>query len=320
MRGVQSTPSPASPASRPAPCGWTSPPPRRPTDWLRSPGPRPTSASPATRWAAASPGWPARTASPPTASSPSRWSPPTACMRRVDETHEPELFWALRGGGGSFGVVTAIEFRLYPITEVYAGVLFFPSTAPARCSRPGGSGCRRCPTRVTSVGRILRFPPIPDLPPHLSGQSYVVVEAACQLPADEAGELLAPLRALGPAIDTFDTIPITGLSQLHMDPPGPVPGKGDGALLGELTAEAIESFARVGTATRLAAAVARAASPRRRADPGTDVGRCRLRHRRRVRDVRGRGHSRPRGRRRPSSPRWSACSTSWVRGRPAGCT
>ena len=63
---------------------------------------------------------------------------------------------------------------------------------------------------MTSVGRILRFPPIPDLPPHLSGHSYVVVEAACQLPADEADELLAPLRALGPVIDTFDTIPVTG--------------------------------------------------------------------------------------------------------------
>ena len=61
-------------------------------------------------------------------------------------------------------------------------------------------------------------------------------------PADEADELLAPLRALGPAIDTFDTIPITGLSQLHMDPHGPVPGVGDGALLGELPAEASRAF------------------------------------------------------------------------------
>jgi FAD/FMN-containing dehydrogenase len=45
---------------------------------------------------------------------------------RADEDNESELFWALRGGGGSFGVVTALEFQLYPIAEVYAGVLFFP--------------------------------------------------------------------------------------------------------------------------------------------------------------------------------------------------
>jgi hypothetical protein len=101
------------------------------------------------------------------------------------------------------------------------------------------------PDSVTSVGRILRFPPLPDLPPFLSGRSWVVVEAACQLSESEAGELLAPLRALGPEIDTFALSPMTALSQLHMDPPGPVPGKGDGALLGALSAEAIESFVRV---------------------------------------------------------------------------
>jgi hypothetical protein len=165
--------------------------------------------------------------------------------RRVDETHEPELFWALRGGGGSFGVVTAIEFRLYPITEVYAGVLFFPIERTGEVLEAWRQWLPSVPDSVTSVGRVLRFPPLPELPPFLSGQSYVVVEAACQLDATEADELLAPLRALGPAIDTFATVPITGLSELHMDPPAPVPGKGDGALLGELTAEAVEAFTRV---------------------------------------------------------------------------
>jgi len=165
--------------------------------------------------------------------------------RRVDESHEPDLFWALRGGGGSFGVVTAIEFRLYPITEVYAGVLFFPLDRAAEVLEAWRQWLPSVPDSVTSIGRILRFPPVPELPPFLSGQSYVVVEAACLLPEDEAADLLAPLRALGPAIDTFALSPITALSQLHMDPPGPVPGKGDGALLGELTAETIDAFVRV---------------------------------------------------------------------------
>ena len=86
-------------------------------------------------------------------------------LRRVDETHEPELFWALRGGGGSFGVVTAIEFRLYPITEVYAGVLFFPLDRAAEVLEAWRQWLPSVPDSVTSVGRILRFPPIPDLPP-----------------------------------------------------------------------------------------------------------------------------------------------------------
>ena len=68
-------------------------------------------------------------------------------FRRVDADHDAELFWALRGGGGNFGIVTAIEIQLYPISEVYAGVLFFPWERSARCSRRGTSGRRRCRTR-----------------------------------------------------------------------------------------------------------------------------------------------------------------------------
>ena len=91
------------------------------------------------------------------------------------------------------------------------------------------------PETVTSVGRLLRFPLLPDLPPFLSGQSYVVVEAVCQMPGDFADEVLEPLRVLDPAIDTFAPISMPELLQLHMDPPGPVPGRGDGTLLGTLT-------------------------------------------------------------------------------------
>ena len=51
--------------------------------------------------------------------------------------HEPDLFWALRGGNGNFGVVTAIEFEVYPVAELYAGAMFFPHERPARSSTPG---------------------------------------------------------------------------------------------------------------------------------------------------------------------------------------
>ena len=98
------------------------------------------------------------------------------------------------------------------------------------------------PETVTSVGRLLRFPLLPDLPPLLSGQSYVVVEAVCQMPGDFADEVLEPLRALDPAIDTFAPTSMPDLLQLHMDPPGPVPGRGDGLLLDTLTEETLEAI------------------------------------------------------------------------------
>lgn len=65
---------------------------------------------------------------------------------RCDPTTEPELFWALRGGGGSFGVVTAIEMALYPLAEIYAGTLFFPwGNGRVRSCRPGPPGPTTCP-------------------------------------------------------------------------------------------------------------------------------------------------------------------------------
>jgi hypothetical protein len=168
---------------------------------------------------------------------------------RVDAGHDPDLFWALRGGGGSFGVVTAIELRLFPIAEVHAGVLFFPLERTAEVLQAWREWLPTVPETVTSVGRVLRFPPLPDLPPHLSGRSFVVVEAACQLDAAEADAVLAPLRALGPELDTFHRTPVAELGLLHMDPDGPVPAHGDGMLLGDLDARAVEAFAAASAAT-----------------------------------------------------------------------
>jgi FAD/FMN-containing dehydrogenase len=167
-------------------------------------------------------------------------------LRRVSADIEPELFWAVRGGGGSFGVVTALEFRLYPVADLYAGVLFFPIERAGEVLHAWRDWLPSVPDAVTSVGRLLRFPPLPDLPEPLRGQSFAVIEAACQLTDDEAAEVLAPLRALGPAMDTFARIPVTELAQLHMDPPGPVPGHGDGMLVGELDAAGIDAFVRAG--------------------------------------------------------------------------
>jgi hypothetical protein len=163
-------------------------------------------------------------------------------LRTVDDQHDPDLFWALRGGGGSFAIVTAMSFRLYPIEQVHAGVLFFPLERAAEVLHAYREWVADVPDSVTSVGRLLRFPPLPDLPDFLRGQSFAVVEAACQLPAHEADELLAPLRALGPAMDTFRPTPMPELSLLHMDPDGPVPGFGDGLLIGAATAETIDAM------------------------------------------------------------------------------
>jgi FAD/FMN-containing dehydrogenase len=161
---------------------------------------------------------------------------------RADAQNESELFWALRGGGGSFGVVTALEFSLYPVSEVYAGVLFFPIERGREVLRAWRLWIEDVPDEVTSIGRFLQFPPIPDIPEPLRGGSFVVVEATSLLGEAETAELLRPLRALGPTNDTFATIPVEQLKHLHMDPEHPVPGAGDGMLLADFPEEAIEAM------------------------------------------------------------------------------
>jgi FAD binding domain/Berberine and berberine like len=164
---------------------------------------------------------------------------------RVDAEHEPELFWAVRGGGGSFGIVTALEFRLYPVAEVYAGILFFPFERAAEVLNAWSGWTEDTPEEITSAGRLMQFPPIPDIPEPLRGRSFVLVEAAYLGTEQEAAELLRPLRELGPEIDTFATIPASDLRHLHMDPPQPVPGAGDGMLLAELPPEAVDALVEV---------------------------------------------------------------------------
>ena len=172
----------------------------------------------------------------------------TADGRRVraDTDSEPELFWALRGGGGSFGVVTALELELFPVRELYAGVLFWPQERAAEVLGAWHEWAAGVPDEMTSIGRLLNVPPLEEIPEPVRGRSFVMVEAAWI--GDEAGgsEQLEALRELGPEMDTFAMIPPTGLGALHMDPPEPVPGAGDGMLLGDFPAEAIDAM--VGTA------------------------------------------------------------------------
>jgi FAD/FMN-containing dehydrogenase len=162
--------------------------------------------------------------------------------RRVDPESDPELFWALRGGGGDFGIVTALEFELLPIAEVFAGALFFPVERASEVLHAWHEWTATAPDEVTSVGRLLSFPPLPEIPEPMRGQDFAVLEAVALLPETEATELLAPLRGLGAAMDTFATQPPAGISGLHMDPPEPAPYAGAGMLLGDLPGEAIDSL------------------------------------------------------------------------------
>ncbi len=162
-------------------------------------------------------------------------------LRRIDRESDPDLFWAIRGGGGNLGIVTALEFGLLAYSEVYAGVLWFPVDRANEVLRRWRDWTEDVPDEMTSVGRILQFPPVPEFPEEIRGKSFVVIEAIWCGPQDEGVKWVAPLRAVGPVRDTVSTISMPALSSLHMDPEHPVPGVGEGGLLDAFDNDAIEA-------------------------------------------------------------------------------
>jgi hypothetical protein len=168
---------------------------------------------------------------------------PDGTLRRVDADHDAELFWAIRGGGGNFGVITALEFRLYPIAEVYAGVLFFPFERTREVFEAWREWITTLDEDVTSVVRVMQFPPLPEIPEPLRGNSFALIEATYAGNEAAGAPIIQPLRELGPVMDTFAMISAPALQHLHMDPERPVPGSGDGMLLAEFTAETADALA-----------------------------------------------------------------------------
>jgi FAD/FMN-containing dehydrogenase len=164
-------------------------------------------------------------------------------LRRVDARHEPELFWALRGGGGAnFGVITALEVQLFPVTELYAGVLFFPWERSTEVLHAWHEWTASVPEETTSVGRIMQFPAAPDVPEPMRGRAFVLVEVFHLGGEPDGARLVEPLRRLGPEIDTVALTTPVGLAQMHMDPVDPLPYRADHLVLGELTPAAIDTL------------------------------------------------------------------------------
>ncbi len=174
---------------------------------------------------------------------------------RTDAVHEPELFWALRGGGGNFGVVTTIEFAVFPVRELYAGAMFFALEQTADVLHTWTELLPSLPDEITSWANVIRFPPLPEVPEVVRGRSFMIVMAAFLGSEADGRELLRPLRALGPEMDTFAVQPPAGLGELAMDPRDPLPFRSAHALIDAPSAAAIEDVAAaVGPGSGLALA------------------------------------------------------------------
>ena len=161
---------------------------------------------------------------------------------RATEDMEPELFWAVRGGGGNFGVVTALEFRLFPIQDVYAGMLVWDRSEADRVLRAWSRWTATAPDQVTTSFRILQLPPFEEIPAPIRGRQIVVIDGAVNDDDCMAEKILAELRALEPEMDTFARVPSASIVRLHMDPEGPTPGVSATSVLSGMPDDAIDAF------------------------------------------------------------------------------
>ncbi|WP_019886302.1 FAD-binding oxidoreductase [Streptomyces purpureus] len=162
-------------------------------------------------------------------------------LRRVTRESDPELYWALLGGGAALGVVTALEMDLVPVARIYGGALSFDGREvdPAAVVRAWREWTRSVPSTVTSTFTALVYPDIPALPEQLRGRYVVSVKLAFTGDAAEGERLVAPLRAVGPALsDSLREMPYSESHTVHSDPDFPHAYWGDGITVSELDVDA----------------------------------------------------------------------------------
>jgi hypothetical protein len=120
----------------------------------------------------------------------------------------PDLFWALRGGGGNFGVVTSLEFRLYPAARLFAGMSFYRLDRGRAVLDAYRHWALDEPDEMNSAVLLMRLPPAPSIPEPLRGQQVLAIRAFHLGPEEGGRRLLAPLLdAAGPPLaERFGTM------------------------------------------------------------------------------------------------------------------
>ncbi|MGR6975134.1 FAD-binding oxidoreductase [Streptomyces cynarae] len=173
---------------------------------------------------------------------------------RADAVTDPELLWALRGGGGGFGVVTAVELELFPVAKVVTGATYWSAAHARPLLTAWRDWAQEAPRRATTSLRVMNLPPVPGVPPALSAGPVVCVDGAVFAASPDevaeaqrrADDLLASLRGLAePLLDTWQLTDAAGVLDAHMDPVEPVPFIGDHLLLAGLGDDAADAFLSV---------------------------------------------------------------------------
>ncbi|MGE2834681.1 FAD-binding oxidoreductase [Mycobacterium sp. SMC-4] len=162
---------------------------------------------------------------------------------RATPTENADLFWGLRGGKATLGIVTAVEMDLLAVAEFYGGAVCFDGVDAAAVLHAWARWNVALPETVNTSIAIQQLPPLPGVPEPLAGRMTVAVRYAAVGDFAEAERLLAPMRAVAtPILDSVGVLPYTAIGAVHADPVDPMPIHEDQALLTELPAEAVDAL------------------------------------------------------------------------------
>ena len=134
----------------------------------------------------------------------------------ASEEENPDLFWAIRGGGGNFGIVTSFVYRLHPVGPiVLAGPIFHPFEHAREVLRVYRDFIAAAPDELTTIFELSVAPPLPFLPEDVHGKPIVMIGACYAGSPDEGAEVLRPLKQFGrPIVDLLEPKPYTALQSM----------------------------------------------------------------------------------------------------------
>ncbi|MET7403473.1 FAD-binding protein [Dactylosporangium sp. NPDC005572] len=171
-------------------------------------------------------------------------------LRTVAPDTDADLFFAVRGGKSNFGVVTAIEFDLFPVKTLYGGAIFFDGADAGKVLHTYREWVKTVPDAMSSSVALLRLPDAPEVPEPLRGKFVTSVRISYLGSEASGGKLVAPLLAAAtPIVAAVREMPFSEFGTIHADPVEPLPVFERTALLRELTGETVDQLLAVaGTA------------------------------------------------------------------------
>jgi FAD/FMN-containing dehydrogenase len=170
---------------------------------------------------------------------------PDGLLRRTSPIENSDLFWGLRGGGGNFGVVTALEFNLYPVETLYGGMIVYPGDVAGEALRIFRDWTKVVPEALTSSIAVVKFPSFPFVPEAMRGKVQVFVRAAFVGDALDGRRWMQPwLDWQTPLSNSFREIPFADVATISNDPVDPISGHGSNELIDTLSDAAIDVIVR----------------------------------------------------------------------------